>query len=100
MVELCDGWDAMADDDLPLPLHRYSDENTTSTTPRTVCAPEYVSEVFARLVLNQEIMREMSSCSRKPSVTVVAAGRGRSHAAPPSSATAHPRLLLSRGGPD
>jgi ectoine hydroxylase-related dioxygenase (phytanoyl-CoA dioxygenase family) len=57
MTELCDQWDAMDDDDLPPPMHRYNDESTTATTPRTVCAPDYVSDVFAELVLNREIMR-------------------------------------------
>lgn len=57
MAELCDRWDATVDDELPPPMQRYRDESTTPTTARTVCAPEYVSDVFARLVLNREIMR-------------------------------------------
>ena len=57
MVELCDAWDAMADDDLPEPVQRYRDDSTGPTTARTVCGPDYVSDVFARLVLNREIMR-------------------------------------------
>ena len=57
MVELCDTWDAMEDDDLPEPAHRYRDDSTSPTTARTVCGPDYASGVFARLVLNREIMR-------------------------------------------
>ena len=57
MVALCDAWDAMEDSELPRPVSRYRDDSTKPSTARTVCAPEYVSDVFARLVLNREIMR-------------------------------------------
>lgn len=57
MVELCDEWHRLEDDDLPAPLSTYRDASTKPTTPRSINQVEYVDEVFQRLVLNPEILR-------------------------------------------
>jgi ectoine hydroxylase-related dioxygenase (phytanoyl-CoA dioxygenase family) len=57
MVELCEEWHGLDDDDLPAPLRTYRDASTKPTTPRSINLVEYVDEVFQRLVLNRDIMR-------------------------------------------
>lgn len=57
MVELCDRWHALPDEDLPPPVHSYRDPTTKPTTPRSLNDVDYADEVFQRLVLNREIMR-------------------------------------------
>ena len=57
MVELCDIWHALDDNELPPPLKTYRDVNTKPTTPRSINNVPYADEVFQQLVLNREIMR-------------------------------------------
>ncbi|MDA0839549.1 MAG: phytanoyl-CoA dioxygenase family protein [Planctomycetota bacterium] len=57
MVELCDQWHALPDDQLPPPLHTYKDSHTKSSAARAIDHPEYADEVFQRAILNLEIMR-------------------------------------------
>lgn len=57
MVELCDRWHAVPDEQLPPPLTSYRHPEVTSKDPRAINHVEYGDEVFQRLVLNREIMR-------------------------------------------
>ena len=57
MVELCDRWHALPDEQLPPPLSSYKDASTKPTTARAIVHPEYADEVFQRAVLNREILR-------------------------------------------
>ena len=57
MLQLADEWHAVEDSALTPPLSTYRDASTRPTSPRSINQAEYADGVFARLVLNREIMR-------------------------------------------
>ena len=64
MVELSNDWHNRSEEDLPEPIKTYQDPSTKPTTPRSLNNPEYVEDVFQRLILNPEIMRVVLALTR------------------------------------